>query len=41
VRLIPFGALEEREFRLFFTGQMVSLLGDAVTPLRWPGQCST
>jgi Na+/melibiose symporter-like transporter len=25
------GALQEREFRLFFTGQLVSLLGDAVT----------
>jgi MFS family permease len=34
---IPLGALQEREFRLFFTGQMVSLLGDAVTPfaLAW------
>jgi MFS family permease len=32
VRRIPLGALQEREFRLFFTGQMVSLLGDAVTP---------
>jgi MFS family permease len=37
VRRIPLGALREREFRLFFTGQMVSLLGDAVTPfaLAW------
>jgi MFS family permease len=37
VRRIPLGALQEREFRLFFTGQMVSLLGDAVTPfaLTW------
>jgi MFS family permease len=37
VRRIPFGALQEREFRLFFTGQLVSLLGDAVTPfaLAW------
>jgi len=37
VRRIPLGALQEREFRLFFTGQMVSLLGDAVTPfaLAW------
>jgi MFS family permease len=37
VRRIPLGALEEREFRLFFTGQLVSLLGDAVTPfaLAW------
>jgi MFS family permease len=37
VRRIPLGALKEREFRLFFTGQMVSLLGDAVTPfaLAW------
>jgi MFS family permease len=32
VRRIPLGALHEREFRLFFTGQLVSLLGDAVTP---------
>jgi MFS family permease len=32
VRRIPLGALREREFRLFFTGQLVSLLGDAVTP---------
>ncbi|HXL92850.1 MAG TPA: MFS transporter [Streptosporangiaceae bacterium] len=31
-RRIPLGALQEREFRLFFTGQLVSLLGDAVTP---------
>jgi hypothetical protein len=29
VRRIPLGALQEREFRLFFTGQLVSLLGDA------------
>jgi len=37
VRRIPLGVLQEREFRLFFTGQMVSLLGDAVTPfaLAW------
>ena len=37
MRRIPLGALQEREFRLFFTGQMVSLLGDAVTPfaLTW------
>ena len=37
MRRIPFGALQEREFRLFFTGQLVSLLGDAVTPfaLAW------
>jgi MFS family permease len=37
VRRIPLGALHEREFRLYFTGQMVSLLGDAVTPfaLAW------
>ena len=36
-RRIPLGALQEREFRLFFTGQLVSLLGDAVTPfaLAW------
>jgi MFS family permease len=34
---IPLGVLREREFRLFFTGQLVSLLGDAVTPfaLAW------
>jgi MFS family permease len=32
VRWIPLGALQEREFRLFFAGQLVSLLGDAVTP---------
>jgi len=37
VQRIPLGALQEREFRLFFTGQLVSLLGDAVTPfaLAW------
>jgi len=37
VRRLPLGALQEREFRLFFTGQLVSLLGDAVTPfaLAW------
>jgi MFS family permease len=37
VRRIPLGALQEREFRLYFTGQLVSLLGDAVTPfaLAW------
>ncbi len=37
MRRIPLGALTEREFRLFFTGQLVSLLGDAVTPfaLAW------
>jgi hypothetical protein len=37
VQRIPVGALQEREFRLFFTGQTVSLLGDAVTPfaLAW------
>jgi len=37
VRRIPLGALQEREFRLFFTGQVASLLGDAVTPfaLAW------
>ncbi|HEY2278065.1 MAG TPA: MFS transporter, partial [Streptosporangiaceae bacterium] len=32
MRRVPLGALQEREFRLFFTGQLVSLLGDAVTP---------
>src|SRR5215471_7025915 len=31
MRRIPLGALQEREFRLFFTGQFASLLGDAVT----------
>ena len=37
MRRIPLGALQQREFRLFFTGQLVSLLGDAVTPfaLAW------
>jgi MFS family permease len=37
VRRLPLGALQEREFRLFFTGQLVSLLGNAVTPfaLAW------
>ena len=37
MRRIPLGALREREFRLFFTGQLISLLGDAVTPfaLAW------
>lgn len=37
MRRIPLGALREREFRLFFSGQLVSLLGDAVTPfaLAW------
>ena len=37
MRRMPLGALQEREFRLFFTGQLVSLLGDAVTPfaLAW------
>ncbi|HUZ15768.1 MAG TPA: MFS transporter [Gaiellaceae bacterium] len=29
---IPLGPLAEREFRLFYTGQLVSQLGDAVTP---------
>ena len=32
MRRLPFGALQEREFRLFFTGQFVSLIGDAITP---------
>jgi hypothetical protein len=41
VRRIPLGALAEREFRLFFTGQLVSLLGDAVTPFALAGRCST
>src|ERR687886_1895166 len=27
------GALEEREFRLFFSGQAISLLGDGMAPL--------
>jgi MFS family permease len=33
----PVGALQERNFRLFFSGQLASLLGDAVTPfaLAW------
>ena len=37
MRRIPLGALREREFRRFFTGQLVSLLGDGVTPfaLAW------
>jgi MFS family permease len=37
VRRIPVGALQEREFRLFFTGQLISLVGDAITPfaLAW------
>lgn len=37
MRRIPLGALQEREFRQFFTGQLISLLGDAVTPfaLAW------
>ena len=37
MRRLPLGPLQEREFRLFFTGQLVSLLGDAVTPfaLAW------
>jgi len=37
MRRIPLGALQEREFRLFFSGQLVSLVGDAVTPfaLAW------
>ncbi len=33
MRRIPLGVLQKREFRLFFTGQLVSLLGDAVTPI--------
>lgn len=37
MKRVPLGALQERQFRLFFTGQLVSLLGDAVTPfaLAW------
>jgi MFS family permease len=37
VRRLPLGALQEREFRLLFTGQFVSLIGDAITPfaLAW------
>jgi MFS family permease len=37
VKRLPLGALQEREFRLFFTGQYVSLIGDAITPfaLAW------
>src|SRR5690348_1158056 len=32
MRRIPLGPLHEREFRLFFSGQLISLLGDAITP---------
>lgn len=32
MKKLPLGALRERQFRLFFTGQLVSLLGDAVGP---------
>jgi MFS family permease len=32
MKRIPLGALHERQFRLFFTGQLVSLLGDAIGP---------
>ena len=32
VKRLPLGALHERQFRLFFTGQLVSLLGDAIGP---------
>jgi MFS family permease len=37
MKRIPLGALQERQFRLFFTGQLVSLVGDAITPfaLAW------
>ena len=37
MRRIPLEALDEREFRLFFSGQLVSLIGDAITPfaLAW------
>ncbi len=37
MRRLPFAALQERQFRLFFTGQFVSLIGDAITPfaLAW------
>lgn len=37
MRRIPLGALQERQFRLFFSGQLVSLLGDAIGPfaLTW------
>lgn len=37
MKRIPLGALHERQFRLFFTGQLVSLVGDAITPfcLAW------
>jgi len=27
------GVLHERDFRLLFTGQVVSLLGDSITPV--------
>jgi hypothetical protein len=37
VRRIPLGVLQERGFRLFFAGRLVSLPGDAGTPfaLAW------
>ena len=37
MKRVPLGALQERQFRLFFTGQLVSLVGDAITPfaLAW------
>jgi MFS family permease len=37
VKRVPLAALHEREFRLFFTGQLVSLVGDGITPfaLAW------
>ena len=34
-------ALHEREFRLLFIGQAVSLLGDGMVAWRWPSPCST
>lgn len=33
MRLEALGALREREFRLLFTGQVISLMGDAFTPV--------
>jgi MFS family permease len=37
LKRVPLGALHERQFRLYFAGQLISLLGDAVGPfaLTW------
>jgi MFS family permease len=37
MKRLPVAALQERQFRLFFTGQLVSLVGDAIGPfaLTW------